>query len=113
IGLLLVVAFEAHAIAGLDHFLQQRDDRRGVDELAVALRPEARRRALLPPHAALRAPVPDPRRAGARVHDVGAPITQFGKPVAMAGKKQIRNTATNISPTNGITPQTTSRSGMS
>ncbi len=41
------------------------------------------------------------------------PITQLGNPVAMPGTRQISTMATNMSATNGSTPQTTSRSGMS
>jgi hypothetical protein len=44
---------------------------------------------------------------------VFSPITASESQVAMPGKKHIRTTATIISATNGITPQITSRSGMS
>ena len=49
-----------------------------------------------------------------RVHSCYlTPMTILGNPVAIPGNMQSKNTATNISPRNGITPQITSFSGIS
>src|SRR5438034_2222135 len=112
VGLLLIVAFETDAIAGQDDFLQQRNDRVGIDDLARQPSAETRRGTGQTSLATLRALVPDPRRRRPCIHR-SQPITQFGNQTAIPGNRQIKMIATNIRPTNGITPQTTSRSGMS
>src|SRR6266481_950816 len=64
-----------------------------------------------PRHPAHSAPRTMPHRRGARSYF--APMTACGNHVAISGNMHSKTTASIISPTNGITPHTTSRKGIS
>src|SRR4029079_6618014 len=112
IRLLLIVAFQAYAVARRDHTLEQRHDISRRHHLAQQSAPKPARRALHPARAIPRPFIPGARQRGPCGHFPG-PLIWSGNQVAMPGNAQIRNTARNISPTKGITPQIRSLSGMS